>query len=97
LGTNFEMACRQTAKEIAELVISKQHDYGKNNILDFGETGVLIRANDKFSRLKNLLKLRENPKNEAIEDTWTDVAGYAIIALMLRRNIFNLPMEEKND
>ena len=81
--TTWNEACRKIAGDIAELLISKQKDYGKNNILDFGEFGILVRVNDKISRLKNLSKSGSEPKNESIDDTWKEVAGYAIIALII--------------
>jgi len=89
----FEEACRLVAQEIAELVISKQKDYGKNNILDFGEFGVLVRSNDKIARLKNLSI--SNRKPESVEDSWKDLAGYAFIALMLKRGWFKLELNSK--
>lgn len=92
---SFEFECRKVCSELAELVIGKQHDYGKANILDFGETGILIRSNDKFARLKNLIMNKKEPSNESVTDTWKDVAGYAVLALMLRNDTFKLPMEEK--
>lgn len=91
----FNEACHQVADEIAKLVISKQADYGHGNILAFGELGVLVRASDKLERLKNLLNKKTIPINEAVEDSWQDLAGYAIIALMLRWDVFTLPLEEK--
>lgn len=91
----WEEAVRIVADEVAELCIMKQKDYGHGNILAFGEYGVLVRTSDKLERLKNLLKLDHplEPENEAIEDTWMDLAGYSLIALMLRRGIFTLPLE----
>jgi hypothetical protein len=80
-------------EEMAQLLVhlfdvfkQKQASYGKGNIADFGEMGVLIRANDKISRLKNLLfHNKENPlSDESIEDTWIDLADYALIALLVR-------------
>ena len=93
---SFEQAVRLLANELSDILISKQHDYGHSNIVDFGEYGVLVRANDKMARLKNLLSpLSETqPKNETIEDSWKDLANYAIIALMVRRNWFELPLKE---
>ena len=75
-------------------MINKQRDYGHNNILDFGEYGVLVRLNDKVCRLKNLLGNKKEPKNESIDDSWIDTANYAIIAIMLRRGLFTLPLKE---
>ncbi len=97
----FDNAVGIIASNIISLIIAKQKDYGKRNILDFGEMGIVIRSNDKFSRLKNLLNVnsispgtRVVPNNESIEDTWKDIAGYAIIALMLRKGWFELPLKE---
>lgn len=89
----FEEAIKLIANEICELCISKQHDYGHGNILVFGEFGVLVRASDKLERLKNFHRLGDCPENETVEDTWRDLAGYAIIALMLERKAFELPLE----
>lgn len=89
----FEEALDEIMIELRELLIEKQRDYGHRNILDFGEYGVLVRANDKIARLKNLLGKKE-PKNESIDDSWRDLANYAIIALMLRKGTFTLPLDE---
>lgn len=89
----FEEALDEVMAELRELMINKQRDYGHRNIMDFGEYGVLVRANDKIARLKNLLGKKE-PKNEALEDSWRDLANYAIIALMLRKGTFTLPLKE---
>ena len=91
----WDEACKEIADEIVNLLISKQRDYGKNNILDFGEYGILVRSNDKMARLKNLNQKGVNPANESIEDTWKDISGYAIIALMLRRGLFSLPLKKE--
>jgi hypothetical protein len=91
----FEDACRIVAAECIALLISKQKDYGKDNILEFGELGLLIRANDKMARLKNLLKSGTVPRNENVEDTWSDLANYAIIALMVRWDWWKLPLKEE--
>jgi hypothetical protein len=93
---SFEDSCRTIALEIAEVVISKQHDYGHDNILAFREQGLVVRLWDKVARLKNLLWINTNkPKNESIEDTFTDIAGYAIIGLMLANNSFTNKLIEK--
>ncbi len=102
---SFDNAVSIIAEELATLVIGKQKDYGKRNILDFGEMGILIRSNDKFARLKNLLNVNSvspgtrvaTPNNESIEDTWKDIAGYAIVALMLRKGWFELPLVEDKE
>lgn len=91
----FNEACYEVAREIADLIISKQHDYGHRNITDFGEYGVLVRLNDKVARLKNLLPNEVTPYNESLDDSWRDIVGYAIIAIMLRRGWFELELEKE--
>jgi hypothetical protein len=95
LKKTFDEECYNTTNMIAELIVSKQKDYGKSNILDFGEMGILIRSNDKFARLKNLILNNKNPNNESKIDTWKDIAGYAIIALMLENGSFSLPLDKE--
>ncbi len=88
----FEDGIDEILGELRKTLISKQHDYGHLNITEFGEYGVLVRANDKMARLKNLSKSGE-PKNESISDTWIDLAGYSVIALMVRNGTFELPLK----
>ena len=66
----------------------KQKDYGSSNIADFGELGVLIRANDKIARLKNLLRTKRRPANESIRDSWQDLSVYGVIARLVRRHVW---------
>ena len=91
---SFEEACRDVATQIAETVISKQHDYGHQNILAFREKGLVVRLTDKLARLTNLIWNSESPKNESIDDTFVDIAGYAIIGLMLKNNTFTYDLKE---
>ena len=90
----FEEACHLVAESLANLVISKQHDYGQGNILAFGADGILVRVSDKVERLKNLRG--KEAVNEPQTDSWRDLAGYAILALMQnvgvsRLVIWNVP------
>ena len=89
---NFQDAASRLGEEIACLIISKQYDYGKSNILDFGEYGILVRTNDKVARLKELVIKNKTPANEKKTDSWKDIAGYALLALMLERGWFQLPL-----
>lgn len=44
------------------------------------ETGILVRMNDKFSRLCNLIKCNESEvKDETVEDTLIDLINYSAI------------------
>jgi len=78
------------AAEITELLVRKRMDYGDESLSRFGELGILVRAWDKMCRLVHLLWDRRGaePQNESVEDTWRDLAGYAILALHARRHGF---------
>lgn len=100
MPNTFNEAIHEIANEIADLVISKQKDYGIGNILKSPagpEPGIIVRIGDKLNRLWNLLSKKKEPKNESLEDSWQDVAGYALIALMVRRGLFELPLKDEND
>jgi len=93
----FEEAFDSVVADLRDLMVSKQKDYGPGNITAHGEYGVMVRASDKVARLNNLLNKNEKDKivrNESVEDSWKDLANYAIIALMLRRGTFLLPLDE---
>lgn len=97
--TTFQEAASLIAADIVGLLASKQRDYGQGNILKFRELGIVVRTSDKMERLINLLWSSKGatPEGEAVDDTWTDLAGYSILALMLRRGWFELPMEGSNE
>ena len=74
--------------EIGNLLITKQMDYGPGNINNAHGgpiNGLLVRIGDKFERLKNLYRHGSTPKHEPIEDSFKDMANYAVIALMIQR------------
>ena len=89
----FNEACHIIADELVDLICRKQHDYGHDNIIAFGEFGLLVRTSDKVARLRNL-----QGKEGIVEpriDAWRDIAGYAILALMVDRDWFKLELEER--
>lgn len=91
------LALYQTDNEMADvldLIAAKQHDYGHDNINRFGVQGIAVRLSDKIARLKNLDKRQYGPvnKDEAVMDSWTDVVGYCVIALMHLAGEFDLPL-----
>ena len=80
---------RKTLKEIGDLLIEKNKNYGERNIMVLGERGVLVRASDKVARLTQLVWNKEQgTADETVDDTWRDLAGYAIIGLMVHRGVF---------
>ncbi len=82
---DLELEWAYIAKEIFALFKEKQHDYGPHNIGLGQDPAIVVRMTDKFMRLHNLYNSGETPNNESLDDTWKDVADYAIIALMCRR------------
>lgn len=77
--------------ELFEILVKKQVDYGPLNIWNApgGATnGLMVRMSDKLERLKNLIYNSIEPNNEALEDSFIDIANYAVIALMVERGIW---------
>tara|TARA_R110000824_G_scaffold264523_1_gene453366 strand:- start:9127 stop:9450 length:324 start_codon:yes stop_codon:yes gene_type:complete len=93
----FEEACKTMALSVADTVIQKHKDYGVDNILIFKEKGLIVRVWDKISRLKNIVWTGEANiyVPESLEDTWKDLAGYAIIGLMLSEGTFTNELEDR--
>lgn len=93
----FEQAMDAVYIDLKETMIKRQQKYGSGNINQFGEMGVVVRLGDKFNRLKTRYMDHETPPefdDESVDDTWVDVANYAIIALMIRKKIWGLPLEQ---
>ena len=84
IGLDFRADVMRYKREEGQVIIRKQRDYGPGNIKAFGDFGVLVRANDKFERLKNLYKNEGEPQNEPIDDSWMDESNYGTIARMYR-------------
>lgn len=72
-------------KEIEALLKRKNEMYGDENITKIGQEGIIVRLDEKLERLKHLSKVRKDPPEETIEDTWKDIVGYGIIGIMLKR------------
>jgi hypothetical protein len=83
-------------EDLYNLLCRKQHDYGHKNIDNFGLIGVAVRMCDKIARAENLRGKETNAvRNETIMDTYEDIVGYAVIALMLDGGTFGLHLENK--
>lgn len=81
---------------MTKVLVGKQHDYGHENIMNFGLTGIAVRLCDKIARAKNLKKHENNTAwNEPLIDTYMDILGYAAIAVMVRNQTFTLELEKK--
>jgi hypothetical protein len=84
--TNFELAVWEMTDALAELLIKKHKDYGPKNISDApggALNGLRVRIHDKTARINNLVDLKVSPQNESLEDSFMDLANYAIIGLMV--------------
>lgn len=77
-----------TLDEGFELSKKKQADYGHKNISSCGIYGVIVRMNDKFERLQNLLKTGKLPNNESILDTMRDFQNYGTIGVMILQGVW---------
>lgn len=87
LLSSRQVMIKQVAEQIADLLVKKDQDYGADNIKRHGTLGVLVRMDDKLARLTNLQNA-DKVNNEAIEDTWKDLAGYAIIGYLLSKGLW---------
>jgi hypothetical protein len=94
LGIKTEMGVEQlrAACECVQLFDTKQMDYGSTNIAACGQLGVAFRIQDKASRMQNLLlkelKGESSINHESLEDTYLDAANYCLIALLLKRGLW---------
>lgn len=77
------------ADELENILVSKQHDYGHDNINSFGQIGVAVRLSDKIARYYNLIRRDREAKNEPFIDCLKDMVGYGVISAMLAANTFD--------
>lgn len=72
-------------KEMQELYEKKNHDYGNSfseTIQEFGFTPAIARINDKFKRVKQMVKGEQMLVNESIRDNLIDIANYCILTII---------------
>ena len=85
---HLETHLSNTIKELSDLLLSKHKDYGPKNIsLAPGGAinGLRVRMHDKLARINNLIDSGANPEHESLEDSFKDMANYAIIGLLVLR------------
>lgn len=89
-GVSFESLCF----ELIKLHRRKNADYGGafyNTMTKFGIVTLLIRLDDKLSRLISITKNgNQEVDDESIEDTLKDLASYAIMGL---EYLYNTPIQ----
>ena len=75
-------------KELGDLLLSKHRDYGPKNISlapGGAVNGLRVRMHDKLARINNLVDSGADPQHESLEDSFKDMANYAIIGLLVLR------------
>ena len=87
--TQFEEDVRIIYDELMSVLLAKHKDYGPRNIADAPGgpiNGLRVRIHDKVARINNLIDSGNSPRNESFEDSFKDLANYAIIALLVLRD-----------
>ena len=87
-NTTFEYHVGKTYQELLDLMLSKHRDYGSKNIADApggAINGLRVRMHDKLARINNLYGSALQPEHESLEDSFKDMANYAIIGLLVLR------------
>jgi hypothetical protein len=85
---HLEVNLANISKELSELLISKHKDYGPKNISQApggAINGLRVRMHDKLARINNLIDSGASPEHESLEDSFKDMANYAIIGLLVLR------------
>ncbi len=70
-------------EELKEVRLSKSADYG-NSWKVFGLKGIVYQIGSKFVRIWNLQG--KKPSNEALEDSFRDIAVYGMMGMQLIRS-----------
>ena len=92
-----KVSVEEAGMQVLQTVIGKQRMYGHGNIARFGIPGLVIRLNDKLERLKNLQKHDGPVLFEPLHDTWLDICGYSVIAIMWINNWFMLELDAESN
>lgn len=82
----FDDDVANVTEELLHLLIRKHNDYGPKNISQSPGgplNGLRVRMWDKFARINNLVDNDVDPQNESLEDSFKDMANYAIIGLLV--------------
>lgn len=88
INEQFREDVENTFNELKELLISKHLDYGPKNISESPGgpiNGLRVRMHDKLARINNLVDNSRNAQHEPLEDSFKDMANYAIIGLLVLR------------
>lgn len=84
--TNFESDLAGIVEDLEILLLSKHQDYGPKNISQSPGgplNGLRVRMWDKLARINNLIESGAKPEHESLQDSFKDMANYAIIGLLV--------------
>ena len=87
-SADFTFDVASTFQELESLLLTKHNDYGPTNISRSPGgpvNGLRVRMWDKFARINNLVDNNKDPQHESLEDSFKDMANYAIIGLLVLR------------
>jgi len=88
LNQQFKADVEKTFNELKDLLLSKHVDYGPKNISESPGgpiNGLRVRMHDKLARINNLVDNSRDAQHEPLEDSFKDMANYAIIGLLVLR------------
>lgn len=87
--TQFEEDVRIIYDELMSILLKKHRDYGPRNIAEApggALNGLRVRIHDKLARINNLVDKRDGKSEyESLEDSFADMANYAIIGMLVLR------------
>jgi len=84
----FDLDVYEIIDELYMLLLSKHHDYGPLNIAKSPGgplNGLRVRMWDKIARINHLADTGATAEHESLEDSFKDLANYAIIGMMVLR------------
>jgi hypothetical protein len=84
----FELDVSEISDELVALLLSKHKDYGPLNIAKSPGgpiNGLRVRMWDKIARINHLVDSNVDAEHESLEDSFKDLANYAIIGMMVLR------------
>lgn len=76
---------KEITHQMADVYERKNADYGNSfdqSLDKHGTIAAIVRMEDKMNRVISLTKNKQRVNDEAIEDTLTDLANYAIMTRM---------------
>ena len=88
----FDLDVYEIVDELYLLLLDKHHDYGPKNIAGSPGgplNGLRVRMHDKTARINNLIDNKQQARHEPLEDSFKDLANYAIIALLVLRGTWD--------